>query len=71
MQIKSVIINDIHYINFITLNFSTFFSWSAQLKLECILYAIKYGNLIFEGVKPPHTHTQLNGSKYFNTNRFI
>ena len=35
MQIKSFIIDNIHYIPFITFNISTlFFSWFAQLKLE-------------------------------------
>ena len=38
-------IYNIHYINFIMFNISTlFFSWFAQLKLGCILYAVKYGN---------------------------
>ena len=45
MQVKSFIIDDIHYINFITFNISTlFFSWFAPLKLVCVLYAVKYGN---------------------------
>ena len=47
MQIKSVIINNIHYINFNTFNISTFFffffvSWFTLLKLGCVLYTIKY-----------------------------
>ena len=38
MQLKNVIDN-IHYINFITFNISTnIFSWFALLELGCILY---------------------------------
>ena len=45
MLIKSVIIDNIHYINLIMFNISTLlFSWFALLKLGCILYTIKYGN---------------------------
>ena len=47
MLIKSVIIDNIHFINFITFNISTFFfSWFDLLKLECVLYAVKYGKFI-------------------------
>ena len=39
MQIKSVIVDNNHYINFITFDISTlFFSWFALLKLGCVLY---------------------------------
>ena len=39
MQIKSVIIDYIYYINFIVFNISTLFcSWSAQLKFGCVEY---------------------------------
>ena len=38
MQIKSVIIDNIHNINFIMFNITTlFFTWIVLLKLECIL----------------------------------
>ena len=47
MQIKSVILDNIHYINFITFDMSTlFFSWFALLKLGCVLYTVKYGKYI-------------------------
>ena len=45
MQIKNVIIDNSHYINFIMFNISLNFvslkkfSWFALLKLECVLYA--------------------------------
>ena len=40
MQIKSVIIDNIHYIDFITFNISSLllFSGFGQLKLGCVLY---------------------------------
>ena len=39
MQIKSDIIDNIHYINFITSNSNTlFYSWFAPLKLGCVLF---------------------------------
>ena len=38
MQIKSVIINNIHYINFITNISILFLSGFVLLKLECVLY---------------------------------
>ena len=53
MQIKNVIIDNIHYIKFITFNISTLFHYDfflicpAELGVGlihlCILYAIKYG----------------------------
>ena len=47
MQIKSVIIDNIHYINssclILVLCFSKKISWFALLKLGCILYTFKYG----------------------------
>ena len=49
MQIKSVIIDNIHYINFIIFNISTLLLLKlfgfALLKLGCVLYPVKYGNL--------------------------
>ena len=46
MQIKSVVIDYIYYINFITFNSSTlFFSLFALVKLGCVLYAIKDNNI--------------------------
>ena len=47
MQIKSIIIDNIQYTNFIPFN-STFFCscflflWFAQLKFGCVLHAVKY-----------------------------
>ena len=42
---KSVIIDNIHYINFIT--FNIIITWSAEIRVRlihpCVLYAIKYG----------------------------
>ena len=43
MQIKSVIIENIYYINFISFNINNlFFSWFAQQKYGCIFYAVQY-----------------------------
>ena len=41
MLIKSVIINNIHYINLITLNTGT--EIEVRLIRPCVLYAVKYG----------------------------
>ena len=38
MLIKSVTVDNIHDINFIKFNISTFFSWFELLKLGCDLY---------------------------------
>ena len=50
MQIKTIVINTIHYINFITFNISTFFFlicpaeiWVRLIHLG-VLYAVKYSN---------------------------